>query len=361
MTRSPCMPMLFMSMVSGWGCQPLSRSTLLSAMTKGILYCLRMPMHSTVCGLTPSLMSMTRTAMSARLPPRLRMLVKAACPGVSMVRMPGMMSWADWPSSWPQIFCIDASGMMDAPIACVMPPASFATIAVLLMVSRSCVFPASTFPIKTRIGCRSIMGENRKAFLNIWRITILIAALRAEDARRRAQRYNARRFFAAPHWAPTINARPFQHWRARVTFPAKRAMVDGKLGEKSRQSSHPYPDMLDCHNIIVAEDDAHRLVAGLLLGGGGNHELEQPRGGGPGVDVHPYRPGGAAVGIDVAGERGVVDVAVLLVEDVDVHEQAVAVERNWYVRGAEEGEEGDAQEQPCRGKGVHALSMVKVL
>src|SRR3972149_10175557 len=41
------------------------------------------------------------------------------------------------------------------------------------------------------MGCRTIVAENRKAFLNIWRITILIAALRAEDARRRAQRYNA--------------------------------------------------------------------------------------------------------------------------------------------------------------------------
>lgn len=64
-------------------------STLFRAMTNGVLYCLRMRMDSMVWGISPSLMSMTRTAMSASDPPLALSVVKEWWPGVSMNRRPG--------------------------------------------------------------------------------------------------------------------------------------------------------------------------------------------------------------------------------------------------------------------------------
>ena len=47
---------------------------------------------SFVWGLIPSLRSITRIAKSARLPPLFLRFVKAACPGVSMNKNPGILS-----------------------------------------------------------------------------------------------------------------------------------------------------------------------------------------------------------------------------------------------------------------------------
>ena len=51
---------------------PSMVSILFSAMTNGVLYCLRMRMDSMVWGISPSLMSIIRTARSARDPPLAR-------------------------------------------------------------------------------------------------------------------------------------------------------------------------------------------------------------------------------------------------------------------------------------------------
>ncbi len=56
--------------------QPSTRSILLSAMMKGVLNLFRMLIDSRVCGFRPSLMSMTRMAMSAREPPLALRVVK---------------------------------------------------------------------------------------------------------------------------------------------------------------------------------------------------------------------------------------------------------------------------------------------
>ena len=68
---------------------PWMVSTLFRAMTNGVLYCLRMRIDSMVWGISPSLMSMTRTAMSAREPPLALRVVNEWWPGVSMKSSPG--------------------------------------------------------------------------------------------------------------------------------------------------------------------------------------------------------------------------------------------------------------------------------
>ena len=55
---------------------PSMESILFSAMTNGVLYCLRMRIDSMVWGISPSLMSITRTARSAREPPLARSVTK---------------------------------------------------------------------------------------------------------------------------------------------------------------------------------------------------------------------------------------------------------------------------------------------
>ena len=82
--------------------QPSMVSTLLRAMTKGVLYCLRMRMDSLVWGIRPSRMSMTRTARSARDPPLARRVTKDWCPGVSMKSRPGTSNFL-FPMSEPHI------------------------------------------------------------------------------------------------------------------------------------------------------------------------------------------------------------------------------------------------------------------
>ncbi len=65
-------------------------SILFRAMMNGVLFALRIWRTSAVWGFIPSLMSITRIAMSASAPPRFRRFVNAACPGVSMKRSPGI-------------------------------------------------------------------------------------------------------------------------------------------------------------------------------------------------------------------------------------------------------------------------------
>lgn len=76
----------------------------------GVLYCFRILRTSAVWGLIPSLIEMTRIARSAREPPRFLKFVKAAWPGVSMKRYPGMSSLIPWLSMSGQADLIWSSG-----------------------------------------------------------------------------------------------------------------------------------------------------------------------------------------------------------------------------------------------------------
>ena len=70
--------------------QPEMLSSLFRAIIKGVLFAFRIWRTSEVCGFIPSLMSMTRIAMSDKEPPRFRRFVNAAWPGVSMKSSPGI-------------------------------------------------------------------------------------------------------------------------------------------------------------------------------------------------------------------------------------------------------------------------------
>ena len=81
---------------------PSMESILFRAMTNGVLYCLRMRIDSMVWGISPSLMSITRTARSASDPPLARRVTNDWCPGVSMNSRPGTSNFLD-PISLPHI------------------------------------------------------------------------------------------------------------------------------------------------------------------------------------------------------------------------------------------------------------------
>ena len=125
--------------------QPEMLSILLRAIMKGVLFVFRIWRTSDVCGLIPSLMSMTRIAMSANEPPRFRRFVNAACPGVSMKSRPGISSgiWNCF-RMFPARFWMFAFGRVVNEIFCVIPPASPCWILVCLIASRIDVFPWST-------------------------------------------------------------------------------------------------------------------------------------------------------------------------------------------------------------------------
>ena len=82
---------------------------------------------STVCGITPSSAATTKIAISVEFAPRIRIAVNASCPGVSKN----------------VIFCplIDTT---DAPICCVIPPASLSVTRVERIASSKDVLPWST-------------------------------------------------------------------------------------------------------------------------------------------------------------------------------------------------------------------------
>ena len=120
-------------------------SILFRAMMKGVLFAFRIWRTSAVCGLIPSLMSITRIAMSAREPPCFRMFVNAAWPGVSMKRSPGISSGILNLSSVVLARCSMFSfGRVVKEIFWVMPPASASWILVPLILSRIEVLPWST-------------------------------------------------------------------------------------------------------------------------------------------------------------------------------------------------------------------------
>ncbi len=132
-------------------------SILFATTTNGVLHDLRMSRHSKVCGMSPSLMSMTRMAMSARSPPLFLWWTNAACPGVSTNKSPGMVSvMLSFLRSSPQTAWRVCVGIMLAPIAWVIPPASRAAMAVPRMASRMLVLPWSTWPMMVMMGWRSM-------------------------------------------------------------------------------------------------------------------------------------------------------------------------------------------------------------
>jgi len=130
-------------------------SNLFNAMMKGVLFAFKICRTSAVCGLIPSLMSITKTAMSARDPPRFLRFVNAACPGVSMKSSPGISTGIlNFSKVIPALCSMFFFGNVVNEIFCVIPPASPSWIEVPLILSRIEVFPWSTCPATVTIGCR---------------------------------------------------------------------------------------------------------------------------------------------------------------------------------------------------------------
>ena len=63
---------------------PEMLSILFNAIRKGVLLCFKIEITSAVWGFIPSLISITKTAKSAKEPPLFLKFVNAACPGVSI-------------------------------------------------------------------------------------------------------------------------------------------------------------------------------------------------------------------------------------------------------------------------------------
>src|SRR5438445_384432 len=118
---------------------------------------------SIVCGRNPSLTSITRTARSARAPPRARNVEKATWPGVSMKRRPGIRNDRPLTRS-PHISRIAARGTSVAPMCWGMPPASRPATPVPRIRSRRVVLPWSTCARTDTIGLRmdAIAGEDQR-------------------------------------------------------------------------------------------------------------------------------------------------------------------------------------------------------
>jgi len=134
---------------------PEMLSILFSAIMKGVLFAFRIWRTSAVCGFIPSLMSITRIAMSASEPPRFRRFVNAACPGVSMKSSPGISNGIlNCSIIFPARFLMLSFGKVVNEIFCVIPPASPSWIEVPLILSSILVFPWSTCPATVTIGCR---------------------------------------------------------------------------------------------------------------------------------------------------------------------------------------------------------------
>lgn len=102
------------------------------------------------------IMSITTIAMSHREEPRDRRLENDSCPGVSIMRKPGI-----W-TTMLRIFLSNlevssfsfSDGKNDAPIYCVIPPSSESCTLVFLMWSSIFVFPVSTCPNMQITGLR---------------------------------------------------------------------------------------------------------------------------------------------------------------------------------------------------------------
>ncbi len=134
-------------------------SILFSAIMKGVCAAFRIERTSAVCGLIPSLMSITRIAMSASEPPCFLMLVNAAWPGVSMKSRPGISNgiWNLSRVSWALSFMFSWGNVVNE-IFWVIPPASPSWIFVPLIASRIEVLPWSTWPATVTMGWRMVLG-----------------------------------------------------------------------------------------------------------------------------------------------------------------------------------------------------------
>ena len=113
-------------------------SILFTATIIGTLAALAWLIASTVCGITPSSAATTKIVISVILAPRARILVKAACPGVSkkVIGLPSISIWY-------------------APICWVIPPASPLVTRELRKVSSKVVLPWSTCPMIVTTGGRA--------------------------------------------------------------------------------------------------------------------------------------------------------------------------------------------------------------
>ena len=112
-----------------------SLSILLTATMIGTPAAFAWSRASTVCGMTESSAATTRMTMSVMSAPRARMAVNASWPGVSM-----------------KVICLPFLCTTDAPMCCVMPPASVAVTPVWRIASSSDVLPWSTWPMTVTTG-----------------------------------------------------------------------------------------------------------------------------------------------------------------------------------------------------------------
>jgi len=115
----------------------LGLSILLIATTISIPAAFAWLIASTVCGMTPSSAATTRIAISVEFAPRIRIAVNASCPGVSR-----------------KVIFSPLISTTEAPICCVIPPASPAMTWVSRILSRREVLPWSTCPITQTTGGR---------------------------------------------------------------------------------------------------------------------------------------------------------------------------------------------------------------
>ncbi|VVB76910.1 Uncharacterised protein [uncultured archaeon] len=128
-----------------WFLQPVIRSTLLAAMTKGVLYSLSMSIASYVWGSKFFVTSTTSIARSATAPPLFLRLVKTSWPGVSMNSRPGMVIFIlNFFSTFPDSFSMTSMGTSLAPMCWVIAPGSLLAIVVFLTLSSRLVLPWST-------------------------------------------------------------------------------------------------------------------------------------------------------------------------------------------------------------------------
>lgn len=102
--------------------------------------------------MTPSSAATTRTTTSVTIAPLARMAENAACPGVS--RKVIILSLFPWEEFSPFDTDNEETGKVNAPMCCVMPPASPVATLAFRSVSRSVVFPWSTCPIMVTTGGR---------------------------------------------------------------------------------------------------------------------------------------------------------------------------------------------------------------
>ena len=121
----------------------LGLSILLIATIISIPAALAWLIASTVCGITPSSAATTSIAISVDFAPRIRIAVNASCPGVSrkVIFLPLILT-------------------TEAPMLCVIPPASRLVTFVERIASRSEVLPWSTCPITHTTGGRLIISDS---------------------------------------------------------------------------------------------------------------------------------------------------------------------------------------------------------